>query len=1281
MTVMSPVTEALMDSSHFQSVLGCLNDQRTQGMFCDVTIVVEDIKFKAHKNVLAASSFYFKNAFSSQEFWVSGQVLELPDFKSEVFAGILNFIYSAKLASTVIEDVKLFVAAGKKLGIPFLENLAELERRSSSVSQIPSQPPPFQTASPDSTLLPADSHSLKRETPNSSCDPRTEETECTSGPRITNAFSIIEAGPNNDLFSPLDLRASTKRSQEPEQLPVGCPGQNAAVPDSEQTHTLSEHSYAVNQSRKTTEQDELGANNGRKESVEPTDALAKPQMSLSCSPLKKRHKLRANLVKNTLAQSRDGTQAPLNTTTAATVTTSSENQNDAAAPQMSTDHSLAPYRCEYCPETFSNKAILHIHTQVHKRRFVSHLACKFCRKKFMHLKRLRNHEQICNKALTAADDLEPGCGEPQTDTSADHMSSPHDSTLPTCPQDLPDSSPHSDFPMDTSETLPEPESGQRVVSGQRVYLCAVCKRSYVTLSSLRRHENVHSWQRTYPCHYCNKVFALAEYRTKHEIWHTGERRYQCIFCLETFMTYYILKNHQKAFHGIDPRLAVNKKSASGGFKSSIYPIKLYRLLPMKFRKRQYKTYSQNGSCMGQPLFSMPVTFMATPKVIASVTPHITFDQPCHADVTQPLSSEADMCRQKELKSISQDTEALADPLSSNNKGSSVISYGYTHPVPSVIMQSSRVSSVIVHGNDMGSIGVHNNDNEGSCLPFLEINTDGFSETKGNDKGHARASYRREELSRVQGTETTGSQAYLSGYGSASDRGARIHCTGSKTETYIAKPACPGPSVNNQVPPLCQITVKIGDEAIIRRRIKGSKLFQRKIKKCRWSPVTEEAEGTVTEPKERNTNSVCLRSRTEVTSVIEAETYDDVPDRDTGDKLWRPYYSYKPKKKPKGGNKMRSKHRRKGKRGRAPGKPLRSNEIAKEPEFTEDYLSTSYSMHGKVISDVTRIGRQLRKSVHKEPSSCDICQSLFSSSSALKMHMISCHPDGRPSVCKTCGKQSPPNEVTNANYPFPDDEREFVCKNCIEDGSCFNNSFTSHKTEKRYRCSFCPQRFLYLATKKSHEKKHLEKYGKGYNCYYCQKVCKSSAALAIHQKKHVIKTEDDNDGDDKESARLLCGISNVTGELDTGESEHTDADTAVTTKLEDQSEISSSNGYFQDFKGPDIKTLISSPHRDTLSFPGSPTQLPPAKAWNSYPSYQERMSGQCPESCAEQRQKYSFMSGQVYSDYCLPPVLCKNNEHNSEQLSPIHGTTNILSGSTQADFPKAEYKQPCKEETS
>lgn len=46
--------------SHQDSVLSALNQQRKDGLLCDVTLVAGEQKFHAHKAVLAACSDYFR---------------------------------------------------------------------------------------------------------------------------------------------------------------------------------------------------------------------------------------------------------------------------------------------------------------------------------------------------------------------------------------------------------------------------------------------------------------------------------------------------------------------------------------------------------------------------------------------------------------------------------------------------------------------------------------------------------------------------------------------------------------------------------------------------------------------------------------------------------------------------------------------------------------------------------------------------------------------------------------------------------------------------------------------------------------------------------------------------------------------------------------------------------------------------------------------------------------------------------------------------------------------
>ncbi|KAG5847729.1 hypothetical protein ANANG_G00129310 [Anguilla anguilla] len=604
MALLCQSSPMLADTTYSGVLLGALCDQRAKGLFCDVTIVVEDIKFRAHRNVLAASSGYFRNALASPDVWTSGQVLELMDLRSEVFARILNFIYSSKVALTSVEDVRALVAAGKRLGIPFLERLSVSETRAEQ--SVPQNRAPLSNRTP---LAPG-SHRARRKTSASR-----------RGPRITNAFSITDIATGGDPFTPLDLRADGQRSVA--SIAASCPAPDSTPSTSETLHTLADHSYAVclgeggggggTGALSLVPSNTPGHKEGSANTHSPVPTTSAGQVSQACSPLKKRHKLWGNLDERSPGTPGTPTQTPSGTHRVPALTSPSPDSSSpnpkntntqwtpaldlpktAKTPTAMSEHSPAPLPLKP-GEVAQHREPEVASTPMHRRRarLLGLLSCRFCHRKFMHLKRLRNHEQVCTKGP----DRNDGAEEEEKDAAVRgpaFISGPAFAALPPGLSDPPAADlPEIEWEVGTGAGL---GLGSRVGRGpRRMFPCGVCKRAYATVSSLRRHENVHSWQRAYPCHYCNKVFALAEYRTKHEVWHTGERRYQCIFCLETFMTYYILKNHQKSYHGIDPRLSVNRKSANGGFKCSVYPIKLYRLLPMKFRKRRYRSFGQTFS--------------------------------------------------------------------------------------------------------------------------------------------------------------------------------------------------------------------------------------------------------------------------------------------------------------------------------------------------------------------------------------------------------------------------------------------------------------------------------------------------------------------------------------------------------------------------------------------------------------------------------------------------------------------------------------------------------------
>ncbi|XP_028650498.2 zinc finger and BTB domain-containing protein 38 isoform X3 [Erpetoichthys calabaricus] len=1336
MTIMFQDTDSITDNSHFQSVLGHLNDQRTQGVLCDVTVVVEDTKFKAHKNVLAASSMYFKDVFFTQERRISGQLLELSDFKSDVFAEILNFIYCAKVMATEVEEIKALTAAGKKLGIPFLENLGHLldqEKQCTDDSQGNTLPDSVQGGNSSISLFSTNSHTMKKETVNSNQEQRTDDLACLSGPRITNAFSIFETGTNDDLFSPLDLRANAKRPSENDHIPVLCPSQNKTVTEIEQTHALSEHSYAastiLNQVRRVSESQGTTAIDLRQQNTFASKVVSKQFLNHSRSPLKKRYKMCTNLLNDDVGLQHSHTEFNVIPTTAPVSTSTSFNNKANENSTMETISSIAdnnyevkmpssvltepvelhpnPYGCEYCSARFSNEALLNIHVQSHKKRFVSHLACKYCHKKFTHLKRLRNHEQTRCKAKVSAK-AEDATDLPEEHIDIEKISSPKE----TLPEDLQENSAENEKGI--TDDLKDLDDKEKTINMPRLYVCSVCKRSYVTLSSLKRHENVHSWQRAYPCHYCNKVFALAEYRTKHEIWHTGERRYQCIFCLETFMTYYILKNHQKSFHGIDPRVAVKKKSANGGFKSGLYPFKLYRLLPMKFRKRQYKTYSEtfseNSDCTDQSftvsmatdiqhplgstssgvnfednklatpngtdavslrqLFTMPVTFMATPKVVASVTPCANFLQP--STISQPPSTETEVNLRKTLKKTS-NSESIStkSSLDYKNQESSLTSLGQTPS--SAVAATNRICSVIVSNNN-GHVLTDKMNAEKEKQSSMLLDMNNLKCLDDGSENHLNGQLRQVHSAGVQISEEAPKEPLQEPEGDPSNVNDNMHNEVSKTETYIAKPACPGPAFDSQVPPLCQITVKIGDEAIVRRRIKGSNLFQTKQEKFCWNSFSQEDQKCTEKMEQDNRRShISLRSRTDSGPLIEPELYDDMTDQDTADKLWRPYYSYKPKKKTKGGKKLKSKRRRKSNCG-ASGKHMRVN-IKKKDCAHVDYVDRNLRAHHQVFVNTDAETKHLKRKLYKQPYTCDHCQALFSNRSALKMHIAESHTDNQSYTCKTCGRQLSSEEMHDSAL-YPGEHKDYACKNCVEDGSCFKDGFKNYNTEKRYRCSFCPQRFLYLATKKSHEKKHLEKHGKCYPCCYCSKVCKSSAALGMHQKKHFIKTEEEEQ-QHSAAAEVHCQIKPSKSPND---KEHK---MDLEPKLENDTEVIR-NGCFQECNKSDDKKLKLPCENEVLPYHGTHVQLLPNSGWVKLPNaLTEQHPNRHSDILCEQTQCNIEMVTQTQEDAYMPSIMCKEYQtyNNSQGACHVDRWGEQKRWNVCRDFPKAEYKFPCKEETT
>ncbi|ELK16679.1 Zinc finger and BTB domain-containing protein 38 [Pteropus alecto] len=339
---------------------------------------------------------------------------------------------------------------------------------------------------------------------------------------------------------------------------------------------------------------------------------------------------------------------------------------------------------------------------------------------------------------------------------------------------------------------------------------------------------------------------------------------------------------------------------------------------------------------------------------------------------------------------------------------------------------------------------------------------------------------------------------------------------SKIETYIAKPALPGTSTNSSVAPLCQITVKIGNEAIVKRHILGSKLFYKRGRRPKYQ-MQEEPLPQESDP-ETNRDSPLGLCQSECVEM--SEMFDDASDQDSTDKPWRPYYNYKPKKKSRQLRKMRKVNWRKEHENRSPSNKYKYpaeldcavGKAPPEKAFEEEENKEMPKLQCELCDGdkASGAGNQGRPHRHltARPYACELCAKQFQSPSTLKMHMR-CHTGEKPYQCKTCGRCFSVQGNLQKHERIHLGVKEFICQYC-------NKAFTLNETlkiherihtgEKRYHCQFCFQSFLYLSTKRNHEQRHIREHnGKGYACFQCPKICKTAAALGMHQKKHLFKS--------------------------------------------------------------------------------------------------------------------------------------------------------------------------------
>ncbi|KAK2838782.1 hypothetical protein Q7C36_013596 [Tachysurus vachellii] len=560
---------SVTDTQYPVSLLEAISEQRNNGLFCDVTIIVQERKFRAHKTMLSASSTYFRQLFS-----VAGQVIELNFVKADIFEEVLNYIYTAKIHRIRSDKIEDLISAGQILGVKFIANLA------APLSQVKGLP------------------GLSKEGDNGNLNTNEKnETGVENMPVITESFTLSaeefkmvsgsvdkEDPDNGDVLFVSEVEApkaqKTKKSQvidlDRDQGPE--PKRKKGSNEEERNP---EKGNAQHEESKLPSEGEVP-----KKFQEAPEPQAIPT-AVTMSP---------NTSSDVMAcDTRLSTQSAPSTP---------DNVNRLTPDSLNTTSTM-PVESSEVLGVQKKKVLLEQSPDRPSKIRLSDVRPTFSPNNGAGLDAALTKKTITLDKASEIDSLSSGCkvyaniGENTYDIVPVKECSGEGEARPaagrksqTSVQGTSSLSPGS--PRGKKKGKAEQEDHyELIMDGKTFYVCVVCKRPYVCLTSLRRHFNTHSWERKYPCRYCDKVFALAEYRTKHEITHTGERRYQCLLCNEMFLNYQLLSSHCKQMHNQDPSGRKEKDDTDNN---------LYRLLPCK--TLQFKPYSfVSGETGGIPIIN------------------------------------------------------------------------------------------------------------------------------------------------------------------------------------------------------------------------------------------------------------------------------------------------------------------------------------------------------------------------------------------------------------------------------------------------------------------------------------------------------------------------------------------------------------------------------------------------------------------------------------------------------------------------------------------------------
>ncbi|NXM62823.1 ZBT49 protein, partial [Illadopsis cleaveri] len=559
-------------ASHSCHLLQQLHEQRIQGLLCDCMLVVKGVCFKAHKNVLAAFSQYFRTLFQNS----SGQKNDVFHLDIKNVGGIgqiLDFMYTSHLDLSQ-DNVQAMLDIAQCLQVQNVLNICHTFLKSSTAVEQAASMPCNSAFSLQNTLG--------------------TDTSCASDSYGTNLLPECSADTQTNkglaehhshASQSVNLHTPSADGQKPPQgsldgncieLPFKQPNyyyklrnfyskqfykqnacsdhERAAEPSfsyntSTEINTVENNSCTVNHSECILEtSDHLPSNflvqsaseAAPDQNAEGTVGQPTRQMRLKKAiHLKKLNFLRSQKSAEQLPEpQRDDSRIaeviePVNESTTDTtdVRVSDEKEAEDLVNSENFEQTVEVERSQGSLEQEEESQTLQSQKQY---------TCDLCGKAFKHPSNLELHKRshtgekpfecnICGKHFSQAGNL-------QTHLRRHSGEKPYICEI-------------------CGKRFAASGDVQRHIiihSGEKPHLCDICGRGFSNFSNLKEHKKTHTADKVFTCDECGKSFNMQRKLVKHRIRHTGERPYSCSACGKCFAGSGDLRRHVRTHTGEKP---------------------------------------------------------------------------------------------------------------------------------------------------------------------------------------------------------------------------------------------------------------------------------------------------------------------------------------------------------------------------------------------------------------------------------------------------------------------------------------------------------------------------------------------------------------------------------------------------------------------------------------------------------------------------------------------------------------------------------------------------------